>query len=96
MTKIGIEFSVRKMKSHLMKLREKIELRMQILEHMMKKNMHIHDPTTVEQYLDRLTYCWGIMSEEDRDYIQGCQFALEEQQVWNKEVTTYPDGGDID
>jgi hypothetical protein len=64
-------------------LREKIELRMQILETMMKKNMHIHDPNTVDMLLDRLTYCWGVLSEEDRDYIQGCQTALEEKIEWS-------------
>ena len=79
-----------------MKLREKIELRMQILQQMMDRNMHIHDSKTVEDYLDRVTYCWAILSEEDRDYIQGCLFALEEQQLWKKEVVTYPDGADID
>ena len=64
-------------------LREKIELRMQILDTMMKKNMHIHDPKTVDMLLDRLTYCWGVLSEEDRDYIQGCQTALEEKIEWS-------------
>jgi hypothetical protein len=65
-----------------MNLREKIELRMQILEEMMKRNMHIQDPTTVDVLLDRLTYCWGVLSEEDRDFIQGCQHALEEKVEW--------------
>ena len=50
-----------------MKLRKKIELRMQILEEMMKRNMHIEDPETVDLFLDRITYCWGVLSEEDRD-----------------------------
>lgn len=63
-------------------LREKIELRMQILEIMMKKQMHIHDPKTVELFFDRLTYCWGSLNEEDRDFIQGCQYALEEKIYW--------------
>jgi len=63
-------------------LRQKIELRMQILEEMMKRNMHITDPETVNLFLDRLTYCWGVMNEEDRDFVQGCQFALEEKHEW--------------
>ena len=65
-------------------LREKIELRLQILETMMGKNMHIRDPKTVELFLDRLTYCWGSLNEEDRDFIQGCQTALEEKIYWKK------------
>ena len=56
---------------------------MQILQQMMERNMHIKDPKTVEEFLDRITYCWGIMNEEDRDYVQGCQFALEERIVWS-------------
>ena len=64
-------------------LREKIELRMQILETMMKKQMHIQDPQTVDLFLDRLTYCWGVLNEEDRDFIQGCQIALEEKIEWS-------------
>ena len=65
------------------KLREKLELRMQILQQMMERNMHIKDPKTVEEFLDRITYCWGIMNEEDRDYVHGCKFALEEGIVWS-------------
>ena len=60
-----------------MKLRQKIELRMQILEEMMKRNMHIEDPETVDLFLDRITYCWGVLSEEDREYIQCAQDAIE-------------------
>lgn len=64
-------------------LRQKLELRMQILEEMMKRNMHVKDPTTVDLFLDRITYCWGVMNEEDRDYVQGCQIALEEKIEWS-------------
>ena len=65
------------------KLREKIELRMQILEEMMKKQMHIHDPNSVDMFLDRITYCWAIMSEEDKDFVHGCRHALEEKIEWS-------------
>jgi hypothetical protein len=64
-------------------LREKLELRMQILEEMMKRNMHVKDPTTVTLFLDRVTYCWGVMTEEDRAYVQGCQYALEAKIEWS-------------
>ena len=69
-------------------LREKIELRMQILEIMMQKQMHLIDPITVDDFLDRVTYCWNVLSEEDRDYIQGCQVALKEQMEWNIDGNT--------
>lgn len=64
-------------------LREKLELRMQILEEMMKKQMHIQDPQTVDLFLDRITYCWEVMKEEDRDFVQGCKTALEEKIEWS-------------
>lgn len=69
-------------------LREKIELRMQILEIMMQKQMHLIDPMTVDDFLDRVTYCWSVLSEEDRDYIQGCQTALKEKIEWNTDGNT--------
>ena len=69
-------------------LREKIELRMQILEQMMERNMHIKDPETVLQFFDRLNYCWSVLNEEDRDFIHGAQFALEEQMEWNVDGNT--------
>jgi len=69
-------------------LREKIGLRMQILEIMMEKQMHIIDPITVDDFLDRVCYCWGVLSEEDRDYIQGCQFALKEKIEWKIDGNT--------
>ena len=65
------------------KLRAKIVDRMDILEQMMARNMHISDPNTVEMMIDRLNYCWAILSEEDRDYIQGCRYALEEKIEWS-------------
>jgi hypothetical protein len=63
-------------------LRQKIELRMQIIEKAMKMQMHLIDPDTVEMLLERVEYCWGVLSEEDQDYIHGCQHALEEQIEW--------------
>jgi len=63
-------------------LREKIELRMQILEIMMQKQMHLIDPITVDDFLDRVCYCWSVLSEEDRDYIQCAQSAIEDKMEW--------------
>ena len=50
--------------------------------------MHISDRNTVDILIDRLTYAWNVLNEEDKDFIQGCQFALEEQIEWNKNVST--------
>ena len=69
-------------------LRHKLEQRLQLLEQAMNRNMHISDPNTVDILIDRLTYAWNVLNEEDKDFIQGCQFALEEQIEWNKNVST--------
>ena len=69
-------------------LRYKLEQRLQLLEQAMKRNMHISDRNTVDILIDRLTYAWNVLNEEDKDFIQGCQFALEEQIEWNKNVST--------
>lgn len=63
-------------------LRQKVELRMQIIEQAMKMQMHIIDPDTLEMLLERVEYCWSVLNEEDQDYIHGCQHALEEQIEW--------------
>ena len=63
-------------------LRQKIELRMQIIEQAMKMQMHIIDPDTLEMLLERVEYCWSVLDEGDQDYIHGCQHALEEQIEW--------------
>ena len=44
--------------------------------------MHLIDPDTMEMLLERVKYCWGVLNEEDQDYIHGCQHALEEQIEW--------------
>ena len=65
------------------KLREKLEDRMQILEEMMTRNMHLSDPDIVDFMLDKVVYAWSALSEEDKDYIHGIRFAIEEKHEWS-------------
>lgn len=52
------------------------------LQSMMEDNLHLRNPEIVQQALEQLTFKWHFISEEDRDYIQGVQYALEEQVKW--------------
>jgi hypothetical protein len=65
-----------------MTLREKINARMDVLQKMMEDNVHLDDPNTVEMQIENVSKFWSVLSEEDRDYIHGAKFALEEQTVW--------------
>ena len=49
---------------------------------MMEDNLHLRKPKIIAEALERLTFKWHFISEEDRDYIQGVQHALEEQIKW--------------
>ena len=65
------------------KLRIKIDQRMDELQAMMESNMHLEKPILVAMQIESVSKFWSVLSEEDRDYIHGCQFALEEKQEWN-------------
>ena len=49
---------------------------------MMLDQMHLTDPDKVEEKLYAINYKWEFISEEDRDFYQGCIFALEHGLKW--------------
>ena len=59
-----------------------ITQQMDDLQSMMEDNLHLRKPQIIQQALENLTFKWHFISEEDRDYIQGVQHALEEQTKW--------------
>ena len=65
-----------------MKLREKLNARMDEIQRIMEANEHLADPDKVTDLLDKVTFAWEVLSEEDRDYIHGVQVALEEKMEW--------------
>jgi len=65
-----------------MKLREKLTARMDEIQRIMESNEHLVDPEKVHALLDKVTFAWEVLSEEDRDYIHGVQVALEEKLEW--------------
>jgi len=52
------------------------------LEAMMKKQMHLTHPEEVEKKLYSVNYKWHFISEEDRDFYQGCRYALDNGLKW--------------
>ena len=52
------------------------------LESMMNKQMHLTDPQIVEEKMYSINYKWHFISEEDRDFYQGCRHALDNGLKW--------------
>ena len=63
------------------KLRIKDQLDM--LQRMMEAQVHIDDPDTVKEAIDRCSIYWSFLGDEDRDYIHCASDALEEKRPWN-------------
>ena len=56
---------------------------MDLLQAMMESNTHISEPGKVLEHLCSIRHKWVFLSEEDRDYIHGCDTAIEEGIRWN-------------
>ncbi len=63
--------------------RKQITTDMDQLQDAMESQQHIHNPKSVAAQLESLSTRWTFLCEEDRDYVQGCQTALEEGITWN-------------
>jgi len=66
-----------------MSLQDKIKERMDILQDMMEDNVHLDSPDVVEEHIITVSKFWSVLSEEDRDYIHGARYAIEEKMEWN-------------
>ena len=64
-------------------VQKKINERMDILQNWMENNYHLKRPEVVKEHIESISKFWSVLSEEDRDYIQGCQYAIEEKMEWN-------------
>ena len=63
-------------------VQKKINERMDILQSWMEKNYHLKRPEVVKEHIESISKFWSVLSEEDRDYIQGCQYAIKEKFEW--------------
>ena len=68
-------------------LRKKINDRMDILQRWMEQDYHLKRPEVVYEHTLSVSKFWSVLSEEDRDYIQGVQFAIDTKSniSWKKE-----------
>ena len=64
-------------------LRLKIEERMDKLQALMESNQHLENPAEAYNLTMRVSCFWSILSEEDREYVQCAQSAIEDQLEWN-------------
>ena len=67
-----------------MDLREKINHRLDTLQEMLENNEHLDKPRAAEDLINRISPFWSILSEEDREYVQVAQDAVEEGWKWGK------------
>ena len=65
-----------------MNLKEKIQARLDQLEMLMYENYHLKNPEEVYNQTLHISKFWSILSEEDRDFVQGCQSSIEEGWEW--------------
>ena len=57
--------------------------RMDALQRLMESNIHLDEPEQVIDLLDKIKFAWSTLSEEDRDYIECVEYAIETQSSWD-------------
>ena len=65
-------------------LREKIQNRLDQIEMLMHKDFHLKNPEEVMLQTLNVSKFWSILSEEDRDFVQGVQSSIEEGWSWKE------------
>jgi len=63
-------------------LKERIQHRLDQIEMLMYKNYHLKNPDEVYNQTLHVSKFWPILSEEDRDFIQGVQDSIEHGWEW--------------
>lgn len=64
-------------------LKEKINDFMNTLQKNMENGDHINNQYVVQEVINNVSKFWSILSEEDREYIQAAQHAIDESMTWN-------------
>lgn len=52
------------------------------LQEMLEKNEHLEFPDKVEDLVEKCSLYYRFMNEEDKDYLQSAQLALETEMKW--------------
>jgi len=66
-----------------MKIRDKLNQRMDALQELMESNVHLDEPEQVIDLLGKIKFAWSSLSEEDREYIECVEYAIETQASWD-------------
>lgn len=71
-------------------LRDKINQRMDILQKWMEQDYHMKRPEVVYDHTLTISKFWSVLSEEDKDYIQCAQDAIETKSTisWRPDADT--------
>ena len=56
---------------------------MDALQGLMESNVHLDEPEQVIDLLNRIKFAWSALSEEDREYIECVEYAIETQSSWD-------------
>ena len=62
---------------------QQINSMLDTLQGQLESNQHLQNPAQTVELLSALSVRWHFLSEEDRDYVQAAQTAVEEQLQWN-------------
>lgn len=65
-----------------MSLKEKIKLSLDNLQNLMEENIHLKDYLLVSESIDKALKYTSVLSEEDKEYIYACRYALENSIEW--------------
>lgn len=63
-------------------IHQKIKERMDQLQEWMEGNHHLQNPDDVLDLIDSVSKFWIALQDEDRDYIHGARYAIEEKMEW--------------
>ena len=61
---------------------QKINDRMDAVQHHMESNTHLKDPYIVVEAIESVSKFWSVLSDEDRDYLQVASDAVAEGREW--------------
>ena len=71
-------------------LKDKINKRMDILQDWMEQDYHLKRPKVVYDHTLTISKFWSVLNEEDKEYIQCAQDAIESKSTisWKPNVST--------
>ncbi len=65
-------------------LKDKLNERLDELQRTMESNKHLTNPEEAYALTMKISFAWSVLSEEDREYVQCAQDAIDEQWKWGK------------